>query len=111
MRQIALEVYNQNSTTNRFIVSPIAFHVHNGIDSALIAAESLDYTNFAIWGSVTLSGGTGTITNVNIMTSSTIIATSQTSHSAGAYMAAICATGVATITGQGTDVVNYIIIF
>lgn len=100
---------NQAQSSAQFQVTKNGYHIHNGVDSPLLPVTEL-------WGVVTLSSGSATITDPRIKASSVIVATSTVSHTyAGvtAYtLGASCTNGSASIFGQGpvaTDPVNYII--
>ncbi len=100
----------QDANTSQFAVSANPFHVHNGSDTPRVAAQNLDFTNFATWGLVRLDGGVIVITNRNIIDTSVILLTTTIANTYA--LLGKCHRGFAEIAGgAGSEVVNYLIIF
>lgn len=116
IKNIVQEILDTREATNQFGYPQTPFHVHNGVDSPRVPANYLDFSNFAIWGSVgTNVGGSATIANQNILTSSVIVITPLTEAGGVGSFAASVSNGKASIASTGAAYQNspffYLIIF
>lgn len=111
LRRIIREEINNTNNSSQFGVTDIPFHIHNTIDAAAVPGQFIDFSNFMVWGNTTFSSTSDvTITNPNILPTSTILVTSTLQYFS--TLSAVCSTGSAYIAGGTSGAgVNYLIIF